>query len=341
MAAPKKTERAAGGALNWITRHQCYEGNWSFNHYDKQCKDGGCPGVGSANADAGATGMALLCYLGAGHTHKTRGPYRRNIEQGLVWLVRHQEKDGNLSKDCISPMYSHGLATIALCEAFALSGDRNVGNAAQGAVNYILAAQNKNDYGWRYNSGDPGDTSVVGWQIMALKSAQMAGLDTGSGSGSAFNLAAKWLDLVKTGPNDSQFQYQPGSGATPAMTAVGLLCRQYMHVKRADPLMVDGTKYLLNNLPSVNTHNVYYWYYATQVMHNCFGYEWDTWNRAMRKLLVETQVRDTGRCANGSWSPAGDQWGTQGGRHMLTCLSCLTLEIYYRQLPLYKLDGEN
>ena len=125
-----------------------------------------------------------------------------NIEQGLVWLVRHQERDGNLAKDCGSPMYSHGLATIALCEAFGLSGDRNVGHAAQGAVNFIIAAQNKNDNGWRYNPGDPGDTSVVGWQIMALKSAQMAGLNVGGsgGSGSVFDLAGKWLDLVKMRP---------------------------------------------------------------------------------------------------------------------------------------------
>ncbi len=78
-----------------------------------------------------------------------------NIERGLVWLVRHQERDGNLAKGCISPMYSHAMATMALCEAFGLSGDRNVGMAAQNAVNYIIAAQNKNDNGWRYNPGDP------------------------------------------------------------------------------------------------------------------------------------------------------------------------------------------
>ena len=77
-------------------------------------------------------------------------------------------------------------------------------------------------------------------------------------------------------------------------------------------MMVEGTKYLLNNLPSPAAHNVYYWYYATQVMHNYFGYEWDTWNRAMRKLLVQTQVRDVNCCANGSWNPSGDQWVRPG-----------------------------
>jgi hypothetical protein len=340
----KQSERAVAGALHWLMRHQAYDGSWSFDKYKTQCKDASCTGAGSATANAGATAMALLCYLGAGQTHKTKGPYRRQIEQALIWLVRHQERDGNLAKDCISPMYSHGLATIALCEAFGLSGDRNVGQAAQGAVNFIIGAQNKNDFGWRYNPGDPGDTSVVGWQIMALKSAQMAGLNVGGsgGTGSIFDSAGKWLDLVKTGPNDSQFQYQPGSGATPTMSAAGLLCRQYLHAKRADPMMIDGVKYLMQNPPDVKVHNCYYWYYATQVLHNYAGYEWDTWNRAMRKLLITTQTRSN-TCANGSWdpeNPSKDQWGPQGGRHMITALSCLTLEIYYRYLPLYKVDAE-
>ena len=163
------TERAVAHALHWLMRHQRYDGSWSFDKYKSQCKDASCSGAGSASADAGATGLALLCYLAAGQTHKSAGPYRRNIEQGLIWLCRNQQHDGNLAKDCVSPMYSHAMATLALCEAFGMSGDRNVGAAAQGAVNYILAAQNRNDNGWRYNPGDPGDTSVTGWQIMALK----------------------------------------------------------------------------------------------------------------------------------------------------------------------------
>ena len=128
------------------------------------------------------------------------------------------------------------------------------------------------------------------------------------------------------------------------MTAVGLLCRQYLHAKRSDPMMIEGVKYLMNNMPDLKAHSVYYWYYATQVVHNFTGYEWDTWNRAMRKLLITTQTRDKDRCANGSWdpdSPTHDQWGPQGGRHMMTALSCLTLEIYYRYLPLYKVDAED
>jgi hypothetical protein len=282
----------------------------------------------------------VLPFLAAGQTHKTKGPYRSTIEKGLLWLMRNQKPDGNLAKADQQPMYSHGLATICLCEAYGMTADKNLGAAAQQAANFILAAQNKNDFGWRYNPGDPGDTSVYGWQVMALKSAQIAGLNVG---GSTMEGVGKWLDSVKSGPHDSNFSYQPGSGATPAMTAVGLLCRQYLHAKREDPMMVDGVKYLMDHLPDVRIHNVYYWYYATQVLNNYNGYEWDKWNRAMRKLLISTQNRDSGCCSNGSWdpeNPAKDAWGVPGGRHMITALSVLTLEVYYRIEPLYKVSAE-
>ena len=231
-------------------------------------------------------------------------------------------------------MYSHGLATIALSEAFGLSGDKQVGQAAQRAVDFILAAQNKTDGGWRYNPGDAGDTSVVGWQLMALKSAHMAGLSFSPG---VFQQTSKWLDSVAV-HDGTEYSYQPGVGALPPMSAVGLLCRQYLGAKRDSPMLVGGVDGLMKNLPDLDRKNVYYWYYATQVLRNMNNYEWDTWNRKMRKLLVDTQCRDD-NCAKGSWDPAGDAWGSHGGRLMQTSLSCLTLEIYYRYLPLFKADA--
>ena len=87
--------------------------------------------------------------------------------------------------------------------------------------------------------------------------------------------------------------------------------------------------------------DVYYWYYASQVMHNQPGPDWDTWKRKMRRALIESQDREG--CAAGSWDPyrpATDRWGVQGGRLMMTSLATLTLEVPFRYLPLYKLDGK-
>ena len=110
---------------------------------------------------------------------------------------------------------------------------------------------------------------------------------------------------------------------------------------RTDPIMIEGTALIMKNLPEAADRNVYYWYYATQVMHNQPGPDWDDWNRKMRRVLIETQA--TEGCAAGSWEPKVPQegiWGLRGGRLMQTSLSALTLEVYYRYLPLYRLDKE-
>jgi hypothetical protein len=335
----KHTERAVTAALIWLARHQNYDGSWSLSGYTQKCFDKTCTGIGREHVDAGATALGLLPFLAAGQTHKTKGRYRETVDKAVHWLVAHQKPDGDLSPGEPQKMYSQGLATIALCEAYGLTGDKQVGIAAQGGVNYIMAAQNKTDGGWRYNPGDAGDTSVVGWEMMALKSAHMAGLNIGSGSTSPFPNISKWLDSVGVA-NGSQYCYQPGTGPSTPQSAVGLLCRQYLGAKKDNAMLTEGTKYLMGHLPDDASKNIYYWYYATQVLHNMGGYEWDTWNRKMRDLLVRTQNKDTEACSNGSWDPKNDAWGDKhAGRLYQTSLSTLTLEIYYRYLPLFKSEA--
>jgi hypothetical protein len=127
------------------------------------------------------------------------------------------------------------------------------------------------------------------------------------------------------------------------MTAVGLLCLQYGGMRRTDPQMAEGVTALMRGMPDPKGggRNLYFWYYATQVMHNVSGPDWDTWNRRMRNILLDTQCK-TNNCAMGSWDPdkpTKDAWGEAGGRLMVTSLSALTLEVYYRYLPLYKLEN--
>ena len=169
-------------ALHWLAHHQMNDGSWSLEHYDGRCADKTCTGAGRVHADEGATALGLLPFLAAGHTHRTKGPYQTHVNAGLNWLIRQQQPDGNLAKGAEQMMYSHGLATIALCNAYGLSNDRKLKAAAQAAINFIVNAQNQNDGGWRYNPGDPGDTCVTIWQVMALKSGDMAGLSVGGSS---------------------------------------------------------------------------------------------------------------------------------------------------------------
>ena len=142
-----------------------------------------------------------------------------------------------------------------------------------------------------YHPGEEGDTSVVGWQLMALKSAQMAGLTVNPATLAG---TKKWLDSCSPGGaggggrgSAGRFSYQPEGGPTPPMSAVGILCNQYLHAGRADPIITGGVQILMANQPDAESHNVYYWYYATQVMHNMADKDWDTWNRK--------DVQDSGR----------------------------------------------
>jgi hypothetical protein len=164
----------------------------------------------------------------------------------------------------------------------------------------------------------------------------------------AFLKSAAATEDVSTG--NGLYGYLPGSPPTETMTAVALLCHQYMGMPKNDPVMVMGTACLMQNQPDPNARytfekkplsgrSIYYWYYATQVMHNQPGPAWDKWNRKVRGILIETQAKVG--CAAGSWdpeTPVQDYWGATAGRLMVTSLSALTLEVYYRYLPLYKLD---
>jgi hypothetical protein len=160
----------------------------------------------------------------------------------------------------------------------------------------------------------------------------MAGLSVPS---SAIEGANRFLNSV--GDGEGGFGYQE-KGRRQATSAIGLLCMQYLGQERDSKIMQGGMQYLMQYLPDKHHDNCYYYYYATQVMHNLPGPEWDTWNRAMRKHLIGSQIKSG--CAEGSWDPSKDQWGKEtGGRIMVTSLNCLTLEVYYRYLPLYQLDG--
>lgn len=329
----KQSERAVAAALNWLARHQNSDGSWSLTDFTARCKDGKCTGSAEIESDSAATALALLPFLAAGQTHQAKGPYQKNIQSGLYWLTSHQKNDGEFLNNHHN--YSHGLVAIVVCEAYGLTHDKSIGRSAQMAIQYIERTQHPQTGGWRYRPLDEGDTSVFGWMVMAVKSAQMSGLSVSSQT-----IAGDRRFLKSVSNGKGQFVYMPDSHSSPATCAVGLLCTQYLGAPRQDPEISGGMTYLMEHMPELRKRDIYYWYYATQVMHNLPGYEWDAWNRTMRKILIETQV--TKGCAAGSWDPelpTVDHHGAKGGRVMMTSLSALTLEVYYRYLPLYQLDG--
>ena len=95
--------------------------------------------------------------------------------------------------------------------------------------------------------------------------------------------------------------------------------------------LITGVKRMLGTGPQPS--NMYYSYYATQVMHHMGGSAWDQWNPKMRDGLIAAQDKGDGKSPHQKGS-----WNGGYGRIMESSLSLLTLEVYYRHMPLYRRD---
>jgi hypothetical protein len=246
-------------------------------------------------------------------------------------------------------LYSHTIATLAMCEAYGMSQDESIRDSAQRAVNFLAASQDPIGGGWRYSPRVGSDTSVTGWGMMALKSAELAGLSAPKSTFAGIN---KWLDSSEASSRERflyRYNWQAdtpqtrhGRIPTPVMTSVGLLMRLYLGWRRDNPDMVRGTDWLLERPPAEGTaqaplKDTYYWYYSTQVMFHMGGERWQRWYGVLYPILIKSQ--NVNGPMSGSWEPGGeipDAWGKYAGRLYVTTLNLLSLEVYYRHLPIYE-----
>lgn len=337
------TEAAVARALEWLVRQQDKrDGLWSLQ--------GPYVDGGSQENRLAASAMALLALQGAGNTPDT-GRHKAAVAKAWKGLVAKQLPDGRFDFNVTQVQqahYAHAQATIAACELYGMTRNPAHAGPAQRALAYAIAAQGPNG-GWRYEPGKDGDMSVTGWFMLALKSGQMAGLDVPDES---FAGIARFLDTV--GMDDGRrYGYRrespqrPPVQMTAALTAEGLLCREFLGWRRDEPRLVQGVEWLLQQRPisrgiftgddtSGDTRlekDVYAWYYITQVVHHLGGDPWERWNDRMREVLPAVQVAKGPE--SGSWDPTLDKWGHIGGRLFVTCFCTYMLEVYYRHLPLY------
>ncbi len=346
--ASPESEQAVERALDWLARHQDPDGRWdgaTAKYSDGTVVRGDdsftihCPAGETCfgecyywEADTAQTGLALLAFLGAGYT-PSEGKYATVVTRGLEFLVRSQKPDGDLRGDSKAVgMYCHAMATLALCEAFALTGDPTIKDAATRGIRFIVAGRAADRMAWRYAPGAPtGDTSILGWVVMCLKSARLNGIpvpqDTLDG-------AQAWLRRVSAGNSGGLARYQPGQDVTPTMTAEAWLCRQFLGTGGPGRASDEAAAFLIQKGPKVDAYNLYYWYYGTLSLYQHGGPSWARWNRDVRDELIRRQVVDGH--ASGSWAPDDSQYGTHGGRIYCTALATLTLEVYYRYLRLYE-----
>jgi len=356
-----QTEESVRRALAFLAKAQSPDGSWNAQTYgagrlvDLSSAESRYRADTGKFADTAMTGLALLAFLGAGHTHKDPGAYSEVVQRGLLYLREQQFPSGDLSGRGqigsqptvrYSRMYSHGIAGIAIAEAYAMTNDIELLDPLRRATGYSLKAMNPHTGGWRYDfaSDDPGDTSQFGWQAMLLSSANASNASPLHGSHRV--LMQKFLDSVSTGKagglavyrNLGQQSRPPEQQASSAMTAEAFALRVMLGLPMSAQAMQEANQMLLKQLPGRGEPNFYYWYYATMAMYQTRTQAdaWEIWNEALKRELTSSQVVD-GEFA-GSWDPRC-VWGGHGGRIYTTALACMCLEVYYRYLPLYQSDS--
>lgn len=333
------SENAVERGLEWLAAHQSSDGGWDFR-LPCDCEDSGTHASRIA-----ATAIATLAFLGAGNTH-LEGKYKRVVDRALYFLVRKgitSQQTGLRLYEGVSSseMYTHGIATLSLCEAHGMTRKESerLTAAVSESLRFTQYAQDTRTGGWRYLPGQsPGDLCVTAWQAMSLKSGQLSEIPISRGS--IYGIE-RFLNTVQE-KNGVRYSYLPpetnriGKGlfSDETCTATGILLRMYLGKKDAK---LDSGIELLEKwglLEKDNRHSLYYLYYATMALHHSNGESWTRTFPKVRDFLVLEQAKNGHEI--GSWHIPDPDYSDKGGRLLNTALAILILELPYRYLPLYE-----
>src|SRR6185369_7383371 len=105
----------------------------------------------SRQYDPGLTGLALLAFLGRGIDGRSQGifvdeamgrPYPAGplVGRAIKWIMTAQGPDGAFT-DYPSLLYNEAIGALALSEAWGLSGNPKIKEAAQRSIRYLVGAQ--------------------------------------------------------------------------------------------------------------------------------------------------------------------------------------------------------
>lgn len=316
---PMETETAVMAALRWLKKNQRPDGSWPC-----------------VVRDVGGSALATLAFLGHGETPESK-EFGTTVHKALEYLVSKVNAEGAVEGvGAMHGMYGQGLVTLALAEGYVMTSSPFIKDPLERATQFIVKAQGAAKAkptdvgGWRYTpTSNDSDLSVTGWQIMALKSAKNAGINVPQ---EVFDQASKYLWATY---GNNGFGYT-GPGPSPGMTGVGVLCAQFLghgedeRVKRALRFLRDQD---VEWEKTRGSWVLYAWYYITQAMFQGGPDVWPSWNSKIRDI-VKHQADD------GHWPcPPGSDWEFKEASKTpayATAICCLTLEVYYRYLPLYE-----
>ena len=215
-------DRQVVRALDWLKAQQNADGSWGSNY------------------PVAMTGFALLAFCG--HCETVDSPrYGPNLVKAINYLIG-KARDGNglmASKPGSHTSYGHGIATYALAEAYSLNKNaraktKRISTALRNAVPVIIEGQTKGG-GWLYGYGQSGtgDLSISGWNIQALKAAELTGLKF-SGMARCKKNALAYLRAAVTSEGLYKYRIRDGERGRLSLTGVGVLCGRMLGTKLAN-----------------------------------------------------------------------------------------------------------
>ena len=315
----KKIDTAVVKSLGFLAKEQLPSGAWKVDTF------------GESTA---STSLAVMSFLAAGHV-PGEGPYGRQLERGIRWVVQHQKPNGMIvHKKSHGPFYSHGISTLMLAEAVGMLKEPLAGEcrkALQNGIRLILQAQNvpkpeTHAGGWRYQpSSRDSDLSVSGWQLLALRAAKNVGCDVPAEN---IDQAVAYIKKCSVGEKGG-FAYQPGARATPTRTGTGILALEICG-KHHSPEALRGADLLLKTPLQYTDHYFFYGvYYCSVGMFQMGGKHWTETRQHLATILLENQADD------GSWSAKHGSERSAGAVYCTT-MAVLALAVEYQFLPIYQ-----
>ncbi len=286
---------------------------------DQQARDGSWGGRNTA-----ITAFALVAFMANGHV-PGQGDYGPEVARGVKFLLTVARDDGYLAGTGGGNMYSHGMATLALSQAFGMSPDEEVKKVLIKAVALTVKCQNR-EGGWRYNPlPEDADISATIMQVMALRGAKDSGLNVPD---ETMKKAVKYINSCQESSSGG-YRYQAyGRGAGFARTAAGVcvlqLCGEYdaKPIGRAVEWMDDHT--------SDSNHYWYGHYYAAHAYHQLGGKKWAAYYGRMKTRLLATQGRA------GEWNQPEESGAGAGRVVYQTAIGVLILSVPADYLPIYQ-----
>jgi hypothetical protein len=311
-------EKAVKAGLGWLARQQQPDGSWKGPVVRLESGGEGTYG-------AGLTGLALLAFLGEGHTTRS-GDHAAAVRRGVEYLLSEQKVTGLIGADAGNAMYNHGIAALALLEASLGGRDEALSTAAAMAVMYAVSAQNA-DGGWGYTSRAPeNDTSVAAWLTHLLRMSKLAG-----NQGVISPLVQAHRSLLARTDAEGRVGYRSRlafPNGPHGLTAAGMFGLAMTSHTLDRELVERQLKVVLERPPIAGTdtafqpvNDLYFAYFGSLALQQV-GSEaaWKQWWPPLQAALLKAQEAD------GAWPAAFDRWYGYGGPVYATAMGVLILE---------------